>query len=89
MNTNDTALSKCKVDNDKIMSEHVEVSQVQDSETIANRIDTTDTKAVVTEVLQGKGSKVMRKVNVQALKNKSTELKLCLSQQKNVFGFYP
>ena len=31
----------------------------------------------------------MRKVNVQALRNKNTDLKLCLSQQTNAFGFLP
>ena len=31
----------------------------------------------------------MRKVSVQALNNKSTDLKLCLSQQANAFGFLP
>ena len=31
----------------------------------------------------------MRKVNVQALNNKSPDLKLCLSRQTNIFGFLP
>ena len=55
--------------------------------TLTDRIDNTDTVTVVKEVLQGRGSKVMRKINVQALKNKSSDLKLCLSQQTNAFGF--
>ena len=80
VNVDNTALSECKVDNEKPMCKDVEVSQVQESETIVNHVDTTDTTAIVREVLQGKGNKSMRKVNVHALKDKTTDLKHCLSQ---------
>ena len=86
---NDYALTKCNVERENTLGKQTEVSQVQDSETIINQIDNTDTAAIVKEVLQGGGSKVMRKVSVQALKNKSSDLKLCLSQQTNAFGFLP
>ena len=83
------ALTKCNVNKTKSSCKHDESSQVQDSETLTDTFDNTDTAAVVKEVLRGKGSKAMRKVNVQALKNKSSDLKLCLSQQTNAFGFLP
>ena len=83
------ASRKQKGVNEKSTGTNVEASQVQGSETFVTAIDTTDTTAVVKEVLQGRGNRVMRKVSVQALNNKSTDLKLCLSQQANAFGFLP
>ena len=56
------------------MCTNVKISQVQGSEIFVTAIDTTDTTAVVKEVLQGKGNKIMRKVNVQALNNKAQTL---------------
>ena len=74
-------------------------SLAQDSETSGNTVDTTDITAIARAILQGKGNKVMRKVNVRTLNvrtlnvrtlnNKSKDLKLCLSQQTNAFGFLP
>ena len=51
--------------------------------------NTRDTVNVVRTVLQDRGKAIMNKVNVHVLGDKCSDLKQCISQQTNAFGFLP
>ena len=57
--------------------------------TTCSNTNVKDTVSVVGTVLEGKGKTVMNEVNIHDLIDKCTDLKTCIQQQDNIFGFLP
>ena len=61
----------------------------RDNNNLNSSTNTKDTVKVVNTVLQGRGKAIMNKVNVYELGDKCSDLKQCINQQTNAFGFLP
>ena len=84
--SNDSITDVTMDDNNNCIQKYDLVTE-NDNESVS--MDYTSTADILKQVQKGKNNACMRRVEVEKIKDKCLDLKICINQQNTVFGFLP